>query len=85
MYNKSMEEKRKNPEAIKLENTIFLIVITCIVIFGIYVSKLSHDRIDEVRNKTSKSESESYNNYNYSYKTKSYNTKTPKKQRKYRY
>lgn len=78
-----MEEKRKNPEAIKLENTIFLIVITCIVIFGIYVSKLSHDRIDEVRNKTSKSES--YNNYNYSYKTKSYNTKTSIKRRKSRY
>ena len=78
-----MEEERKNPDAIKLENTIFLIVVICIVLFGIYVSKLSHDRIDKARNKTS--ESESYSNYNYSYETKSYNTKTPKKQRKYRY
>ena len=48
------DEELKTPEEIARENTIFIIVVICVILFGIYVSKLSRDRINAARiyNKT---------------------------------
>ncbi len=50
MYNENMnDEEFRTPEEIARENTIFLIVVVCIILSGIYVSKVSRDRINEAR------------------------------------